>query len=361
MKLLFSQIFLFYGILVGSALAAEPQPISGNNAIKIKGNACEKFTENEAKSTVRVRVTDKASFLAVNGIDEVNTLSDDLNEHDYNVLVYGLVDNAIEDMSVQTTKQDAEQLCVEVSGYVSLDNILKAVDELPQAEETQPAPQETMTEIVKEVNTSYSELPNKPTGVIPPSEEEVIEKHKAPLPQTNQLPLQNDDADIVDSTQTKAVQQPVAEPVIDDKKGLVFVEPTEFFNKTTSDVHAKTVRDMFVNDDDYFVTDKRELADYIIKSKVLRAKVTPINSSTNRLQMVVSVEAEFPDEKASIVEHQNRFVLFNSDENEQEVAFRLLKKLFAAAGEKVKDKVDQAERRRRPDKALPDIITPAKS
>ena len=115
---------------------------------------------------------------------------------------------------------------------------------------------------------------------------------------------------------------------------------------------------MFADDENYFITDKRDLADYIIRTNVLKAKVDPINSSTNRLHMVVSVEAEFPDEKSSVIEHQNRFVLFNSDENEQEVAFRLMKKLFTAAGEKIKDKVNQAERRRRPDKALPDIITP---
>ena len=146
---------------------------------------------------------------------------------------------------------------------------------------------------------------------------------------------------------------------IDDKRGLVYIAPTEFFDKSTSDAHAQILRALFENDKNYFITDKKDLADYIIKTKVLRAKVDPINSSTNRLQMVVSVEAEFPDEKASVIEHQNRFVLFNSSENEQEVAAKLLKKLFAAAGEKIKDKVNQAERRRRPDKALPEIITPA--
>ena len=147
-------------------------------------------------------------------------------------------------------------------------------------------------------------------------------------------------------------------PLIDDNRGLIYIAPTEFFDKTTSDAHAQVLREMFENDNDYLITDKKDLADYIIKTKVLRAKVDPINSSTNRLQMVVSVEAEFPDEKASAIEHQNRFVLFNSGENEQEVAAKLLKKLFAAAGEKIKDKVNQAERRRRPDKALPEIITP---
>lgn len=78
---------------------------------------------------------------------------------------------------------------------------------------------------------------------------------------------------------------------------------------------------MFADDENYFITDKRDLADYIIRTNVLKAKVDPINSSTNRLHMVVSVEAEFPDEKSSVIEHQNRFVLFNSDETNRKSPF----------------------------------------
>lgn len=349
---------LFFGINVLCFCAANfafAEPLlsaDDGKTIPINGTACERFNASEAKSTVRVRVTDKASFLAVSAVDEVSSFREDMNEHDYNVLVYGLVDNAIEDMIVKTTKQNDEELCVMVSGYISLDNILKAVADFPQNSPQQTQQQETMTDIVKEVNTSYSELPDQPSSVIPPSDEDVIEKHKAPV------------TDAQETLSTGTVEKTTSEDklaITDDKRGLVYIAPAEFFDKTTSDVHAKTLKDMFENDDGYFVTDKKDLADYIIKAKVLRAKVDAINSSTKRLQMVISVEVEFPDEKASAVEHQNRFVLFNSSENEQEVAFKLLKKLLSSAGEKIKEKVDQAERRRRPDKAFPDIITPAAS
>lgn len=52
-----------------------------------------------------------------------------MNEHDYNVLVYNLVDNAVEDLAVRTTKQDAEELCVEAEGYIHPDSILQAMAE----------------------------------------------------------------------------------------------------------------------------------------------------------------------------------------------------------------------------------------
>lgn len=356
MKLLFYGIGLFCCLTTKVVLAEEIVASADTGAIPIKGTACEKFNASEAKSTIRVRVTDKACFFAVNSINEVSSFRDGMNEHDYNVLVYGLVDNAIEDMTAKTTKQTDEELCVEVSGYINLDNILQAVAEQDKVSASPDLNnQETMTEIVNDVNNSYSELKNIPATVIPPSDDEIIEKHKAPLSATENLNLP---LEAEKTPQATPLTDEASAQNFDDKRGLVYVAPTEFFDKSTSDTHAQILREMFENDNDYLVTDKKDLADYIIKTKVLRAKVDPINSSTNRLQMVVSVEAEFPDEKASAIEHQNRFVLFKSDENEQEVAANLLKKLFAAAGEKIKDKVNQAERRRRPDKALPEIITP---
>lgn len=354
MRLVFYGIGLFCCLTTKIVLAEEAVVSADNGAIPIKGTACENFNANEAKSTVRVRVTDKASFFAVNSISEVSSFRDGMNEHDYNVLVYGLVDNAIEDMTAKTTKQTDDELCVEVSGYINPDNILQAVAEQEKASSASDINnQESMTEIVNDVNNSYSELPNTPAAVIPPSDEAVIEKHKAPLSQAEAVPLEAEE-----KAQVLPLTTGENSPLIDDNRGLVYIAPTEFFDKSTSDAHAQVLREMFENDNDYLITDKKDLADYIIKTKVLRAKVDPINSSTNRLQMVVSVEAEFPDEKASAIEHQNRFVLFNSGENEQEVAAKLLKKLFVAAGEKIKDKVNQAERRRNPDKALPEIITP---
>ena len=90
---------------------------------------------------------------------------------------------------------------------------------------------------------------------------------------------------------------------------------------------------MFVKSDYFYITDNPELADFIINSKILRAKVDPVNSNTNRLQMVVSVESENTDNKEKETEHQNRFVLFNSADNEQKVAAKLMKQLLEKASD----------------------------
>lgn len=71
----------------------------------VYGTDCEKVKPGEARSTVRVRVTDKASYLAVSSLPDLRNAKVELNEHDFNVMVYNLVDNNIEDMAIRTTKQ----------------------------------------------------------------------------------------------------------------------------------------------------------------------------------------------------------------------------------------------------------------
>lgn len=350
MKSFIAFVFLSLMITDYSTAFAEEAPADTSsldeNAIPIYGNACEKIKGDEAKSTARVRVTDKASFLAVSSVLSVMEYKDDLNEHDFNVMVYNLVDNSVEDMAVRTTKQDNENICVEVTGYINKDSIVSAFENAAAKEPDDNSAKESMTEIVKEVNNSYSdsEIDGKyKPGVIPPTDEATLEKYKAPAQETVSQPKQNNAA-------------------IDDKRALVYIAPTEFFNNTQSEKHAKILKQLFAKNEYFYITDRKDLADYVVKSKVLRAKVDPINSSTNRLQMVVSVEAEFVENKNSTVEHQNRFVLFSSDENEQEAAFKLMKKLFEKAGETIKRKIEQSERKKgNGGGILPQIITPANS
>lgn len=149
-----------------------------------------------------------------------------MNEHDYNVLVYNLVDNAVEDLAVRTTKQDTEELCVEAEGYIHPDSILQAMAEQTESEPDADS-RETMTDIVNEVNTSYSEIEGGKPEVIPPTDETELAKHKAP--ESDALPPA---AAVQASGSATVAALPVSEPAPqDDKRGLVYVEPTEFLTR----------------------------------------------------------------------------------------------------------------------------------
>ena len=139
----------------------------------------------------------------------------------------------------------------------------------------------------------------------------------------------------------------------------IYFEPTRFYNNTRSNNFAKVLKQFFKNKPNIEITEDQSEADYTIYSEVLRAKVDPINDNNNRLQMVISLDLRNAENRSLIMEHQNRFVLFTSDENEQEVAFRLLKKLFNNAAQLLYKKIERDNDRGKVSKVRErELITP---
>ncbi len=328
-----------------------------NGSIAVFGTGCEKLKEGEARSSVRVRASDKASFNAVKNLAQLSNVQKEFNEHDFNVLVYNLVDNSLDDLSVKTTKQDEEEICVEITGYIRQENLFYAIQNAVEAQE----------DIERTKDTSIKS--SDPAMMIAPTVVKIIEKN--PNPGVNKK--NEERVKIVVDNRKRAETSPLAETPPEtsselqissesmDKKGFVYIPPTEFFNNTKSEKRAEVLKKQFSQNEYFYVTDKADLADYIVRTKVLRAKVDPINSNTNRLQMVIAVELENVEDKTTSTEHQNRFVLFSSSEDEQEVAAKLMTKLFEKAGEQTINRIEQKERKKNRGPAIPKIITPAGS
>ena len=163
------KFYYLVGILSAIALsaqAAEAEDVLLDKAsldsdvISVYGKDCEKIKSGEARSTVRVRVTDKASYLAVSSLPDLKNAHIELNDHDFNVMVYNLVDNSIEDMAIRTTKQTPEEICVEVTGYISGKNIFAAIDEALNRQKT--ASEENIAE-ENEEDTAADIAPQPPT------------------------------------------------------------------------------------------------------------------------------------------------------------------------------------------------------
>lgn len=314
--------------------------------IAVFGTACENIKPDEVRSSVRVRATDKASFMAVSNLAKLSNVKKDFSEHDFNVLVYKLVDNYIEDMTVKTTQQDDFHLCVEVTGYLSEENLYT---EIKQAVDEQNETERTKEDTIVSSDAAM---------IIQPTVVKRIEKN--PQPSINKAPQEKVEI-IKGETPDRARVDTPAPLDSEDKKGLVYIAPTEFYNNTKSSKYAGILKKQFAKNDYFYITANPDLADYKVISKVLRAKVDPLNSNTNRLQMVVSLELLDTDSNSSSTEHQNRFVLFSSEESEQEVAGKLMKKLFEQAGEQTINKIEQSERKKNRGPAIPKIITPATS
>ncbi len=279
---------LFFGISVVHA--------AGNSALlPIYGNACEKIKKDEPRSSARVRVTDMACYAAAESIPEIQGLKNKLGEHDFSVLVYNIVDNYLESLAIKTLIEDGREICLEVTGGITPEN-LKMVWE--NAENTIKA-----TETQNLNHQDNSEV-----------------------------------AQIQDPTPVQLIT-----PAGGDKFTAVkiYFMPTHFYNDTQSNNLANVLKEFFINKPNIKIAEDRKNADYVVHSEVLRAKIDQVNEEKSRLHMVISLELRDKDGKSIITEHQNRFVLFAVDDNEQEIAFRLLKKLFKNAAQLLYKRVER--------------------
>lgn len=329
-------------LTIGLFIALMPLLVKAEEGlVQIKGEACEKFTPNQSKSTVRVRVTDKASYRAVSRLETLSGIRSKMLEHDFNVVVYNLVDNYVQDLMVKTISQTDDELCVEVSGEIPSADINKVIENY--SAET-PAPEYDIKAAagIEEISLDeISELPDESEAIPEPDAEILYQATEEEI------------AEIDAAAQAEEI--PVS---TEEEKGLVYVAPVEFYNNTHSYKSADALREIFTDAELLTVVEDKDTALYTLSPKVLKAKVDSLNAKTKRLQMVVSVELKITGSEVSVTEHQNRFVLFEEGETEQEVAQNLLRKLLQKAGEKLYQRIDQMERKRQ-NIVLPPIITPA--
>lgn len=318
----------------GAAESISSAPIDSEEVFSLSGAACERIKPQETISSIRLRATDKATFNAVQNLEDIKNLQNSLDSHDLNVLIYDVVDNFVEDLAVQTTQQNNQKICVQISGFVTKNNLTFAQENL-KSENIQTSSEDFIPQQNNETPLSTSE---------PIQENDNEEELSSPEISQEQLP----------SSQTESM------PVSKNDKYL-YIAPLEFFNNTKSEAYAQMLTHVFENNPYFNTTNDVNEADYIIYPKVLRAKVDAVNENTNRMQMVLSVEVKFMDDNSSAIEHQNQFILFSSSDDEQKVAARLMKKLLNKAGKTILNKVEKHAASTSQNLESADFITPDSS
>ncbi|MFI3241693.1 MAG: hypothetical protein R3Y43_03920 [Alphaproteobacteria bacterium] len=127
---------------------------------------------------------------------------------------------------------------------------------------------------------------------------------------------------------------------INSKDMVIYIAPTYYFNNTQSKSVSKIIEENFKHEDDLLITDDLSSSDYIIYPKVLKAKIDNINSSTKRFHMIISLEVQNNKEEVLTTEHQNKFILLEATDDEQEKAKELMTKLFKAASVSILTKLE---------------------
>lgn len=289
----FGLVLLFLLTITVKPLLAENMPVSADGAVEIYGNACEKSVQGESKSSTRVRAADKAVFLGVKKIDGLAKAREILNEHDINVLVYRLVDEYVEDLSVNTTKDEDDKICVEIKGWINLQTVAEVAQEFMAGKNAaEEIPPEIVAEVAADVQNEMEIKPDNPESL-----------------------------------------------------ALLHITALEYYNGAKSLKYVEGLKKQFSGNPYFYLTEDAEIADYVIRPKVLKAKVDKLDAGHKRLQMVVTLEISGLKEDV-VNEYQNRFVLFGAEEDEQQTASRLLKKLIETAGDGALRKIEHNEQKK---------------
>lgn len=296
---------LIFGIMFSFSAQAQV----GDNAqeVSVFASSCEQLINGESRSSARIRAVDKASFKAVEEIPELSDYRSQLSTHEFNLKVYRLVDNYLEDLKVDSSTRDDGAVCVNISAYIPLSAIKDVFIE--------DATKETSLEL------ETTEIPSDISITIPPKPDIVINKEIA-------YQSQEREKSILES-----------QPLASENKTRLFIDKTEFYNHTTTNGFFSYLEQAFSERSDIQVMAELNNPDYILKTKVLKAKVDNINSQTSRMQVVVALELTNTSTSEVITEHQNRFILFNSSEDAQKVASDLTQKLFSLGIDKLTSKI----------------------
>ena len=311
-------VFLLTSFAVQAQVEDNPQEIS------VFASSCEPMINGESRSSARIRAVDKTSFKAVETIPELSAYKDSLTTHDFNLGVYRLIDNYLEDMKI-TSSNDETSVCVEISAYLPATAVAEVFSGLSPQEEALTIEEENLS---SEVNIT-----------IPPKPEIVINQEIA-----------------YESSTSQAEEKPVNKQNLASKDvfAKVFVDKTEFYDGTSTNGFFSHLEHDLIANPGIKVIARLDNPDYILNTKVLKARVDNINSQTSRMQIVAVLELTDTLTSETITEHQNRFVLFNAEDDAQKVASDLTKKLFSAGLEKLlpKIKIENLDKRSK------SVITP---
>ena len=312
--------FILGMILMNSAVAMAQMETAD---VAVEADVCERIVADEGRSSARERASDKAAFKAIEDIPLLNEYKSRLSNHKFNLKVYRLIDNYLEDMKISVINQNNQEVCVRVNAYLSKEAIQKVFDEPDE---------KTGNDMVLEVETSNV---NEDSLSIPPRPQIIINK----------------DIAYTDTDEVENVIAAMPEVAVDDgsnagKEAMnsdettVFVDKTEFYDGTETNGFFKIIAQALSEKTGIKVIAEKDNPDYILKTKILKAKVDDINAETGRLQMVTAISLVNAATSDIYTEHQNRFVLFNqAEETAQKAASKLAKGLFEELTERVLPKI----------------------
>lgn len=254
----------------------------------VEADACDERQSGDDMQTALNRAIDKASLSAVKLSGIIQKQSDKIYASVLDVISYHIIDNYLFDVEHEVTYEDAKRVCVKIKGNVAI-------------------PTEELDSLIDEYRNSLT----------PESLAEVSENIK---------------------------QNTAFKPDKLSEKKLVYINNMHFWDGSETNHYKEETSHLFEDNDFFLLTDKKDVADFVITPNLQKAEVDKIDNSNNKMQMILSMDitsdkmADF--DKLSDV--QNHFILFSADKEEQEIADDLIKKLLKKSAFGTSKKIENA-------------------
>ncbi len=254
----------------------------------VEADACDDRQSDDDKETALNRAIDKASLSAVKLSGIIQKQNDKIYASVLDVISYHIIDNYLFDVEHEVTYDDAKRVCVKVKGNVAI-----PTDELNS----------------------------------------LIEEYKSTMTPESLAEISED------------VKQNVAfKPNSLSERKLVYINNMRFWDGSETDHYAEEIKKLFDDNEYFFITDKKDTADFVITPVLEKAQVDKIDDSNHKMQMILNTEIVSDKingfNKAEDV--QNHFILFSADKDEQEIADDLIKKLLKKSAYGTSGKIEEA-------------------
>lgn len=269
-------ISFFLASLISKNTMAETESLSEVIFEKIGADACDDKHSDDDVKMAENRAIDKASLSAVKLSGVIQKQHPNLGTHSLDLITYRIVDEHLEDVEKDVTLNDENRVCVKIHA-----NLRISEDEL--------------NELIHEYKRN-----------------EVIEGTEV--------------VEVAEKVQDKIRVRPSNEQ---DRK-LVYIDDMVMWNDSHTDHYTPYLTELFSHSEYYYVTQNKALADFVIIPELAKADVDVLDEKNHKMHMVVKLSVEDQNEKAieGLGDQQNHFTLFEANDNEQNVADKLIIKLL---------------------------------
>lgn len=278
--------------LQNSAYAQDNEVISQ----AVEADACDDRQQDFDKQTMEYRAVDKASLTAVKSAGVIQKYGSDLTHAVIDIIAYRLIDEYLANVEHQVTLSEVNRVCVHVSANleISADELKSLIEEHKKAAE--------------------------PARINPDAEVKMA-------------------AEVAEEVKQKTAFKPQN---LKEKK-LVYIENMKFWDDTDTNHYTDFLKEQFSHSDYYFVTNDKNLADFVIEPELTKAEVDKIDDTNHKMQMVVVLQtiAQHDADFKPLKQEQNHFVLFAADKDEQQMADNLIIKLLTRAAADANNKINK--------------------